>query len=233
MRKILFVFLIISIFAPLHGDVYLLRDLWRKSVNKLKQKDEPQQFIDHRLQTLLQFESLFEEPVIINGAEGTISVGLLDFVYSDFLKYLASVETGRFPVNGLNAVLNFGNTRYLVYNSGEFSKAVCFAFNVPKVKNPPALPYNFPHPGGSAVHDKIVQFPKRNAIYATFSMVMNAEDAFYNCEGQLKAQNLNRVDKGGSSVAGFFMTPDGRKIALVSFNTEHHNGFVYIKERKK
>ena len=63
--------------------------------------------------------------------------------------------------------------------------------------------------------------------------MLNAEDAFYNCEGQLYSQGFRRADKGGSSTAGFFLTPDGGKIALVSFNGGHHNGFVYIKERKK
>ncbi|MBR2508331.1 MAG: hypothetical protein IKB71_01140 [Lentisphaeria bacterium] len=233
MRNCIFAILFFSVILPLRGDVYLLRDLWRKSVSKIKQQHTPQNFIDHRLRSLLDFDALFEEKVIINGAEGTISVGLLGFTYSDFLKYLASMGSGRFFINDLNAVINIGRIRYLVYNAGDFSKAVCFAFDVPNVKNPPVMPYNLPHPGGSSVHDKIVQFPDRNAVYVTFSTVLNAEDAFYNCEGQLKAQGFSRMDRGGSSTAGFFMNADGGRIALISFDEKNHSGFVYVKERKK
>lgn len=232
LKKYTFIILFFCVLIPLRGDVYLLRDLWRKSVNKIKAKQEPQQFIDHKLQSLLHLEPLFEEPIIINGGEGTLSVGLLGFNYSEFRKYLDSIQSKRFFINDLNAVINFGRLRYLVYNSGEFSNAVCFAFNVPQVKNPPPLPYRFPQPGGSAVHDKIVQFPDRNAAYVTFETVLNAQDAFYNCSGQLKSQGFSRVDSDNST-AGFFMTPDGGKIALVSFSPKHHNGFIYMKERKK
>lgn len=124
--------------------------------------------------------------------------------------------------------------RYFIYNSGEFSKAVCFVFNVKYRKNPPGLPHYIPDPGGNSVHSKIVMFPSRRTTYVTFDSIFNAEDAFRNCENQLRAQGILRIGgRSDSPTAGFFMNGNGSKIVLASFNEEYKNGFIYHFERKK
>ena len=222
----------LMIFSPLSGDVYLLRNLWKKSSGTEKNGDTVS-FAEYRLHELLSCKALFDERIIINGEKGQLFVGLLDFTYMDFLKQLESLNLRDFAVNELNAVIKVGNVRYLVYNSGDFSRAVCFKFDVRISRNPPALPYYFPNPGGGSIHDRIVQFPDRNAAYVTFSAVFDAAAAFYNCGNQLESQGFRRVDNGGGSSGGFFMTSDGGKIVLMSFSDKSHNGFIYMKERKK
>ena len=70
-------------------------------------------------------------------------------------------------------------------------------------------------------------------IYVTFESVFNAEDAIFNCESQLRSQGFKRIGAGkNNDYAGFFMTADGSKIVLASFNNENRNGFIYYKEAK-
>lgn len=218
--------LIFSFSLSLRADVYLLKDFWKRvSPNK-----NTVQNIDGRLRDLLDFESLFEEDIIINGSRGVLNVGLLNMTYAEFLEHLRYLRLKNISFNSLNTMIKSGRMRYLVYNAGDFSKAVCFAFNIANSKSVPPLPYIIPNPGGGAVHERVIEFPDRKTVYVTFNSVYNAEDAVFNCESQLNSQGFKRIGSNINDHAGFFMTSDGSKIVMMNFNAEHKDGFIYYKE---
>lgn len=212
----------------LFGEVYLLKN-FRKTVNRNNNVEVNDGFFH----SMLDFKPLFEEKICINGAEGSLEVGILDTTFADLIRVLQYTKNKSVSYNDINIVIKTRNIRYLIYNTGDFRNAVCFVFNVPQVKNPPPLPPNFPDPGNNSVHDKIVEFPDRKSIYVTFSSVLDAEDAFLNCKTQLLSQNFSHIDKGDISNSGFFLDKNSSKIMLVSFSEKDHNGFIYFKERKK
>ena len=226
--RIFSIILFLVLTPALFGEVYLLRNFRRGKNDRGKVE-----LSDGFFHSMLDFKPMFEEDIRINGADGRLSVGLLDNTYADILRAIQYTEAKGISYNDINMVIKTGSVRYLIYNTGDFSKAVCFAFNVPQVKNPPPLPANFPDPGNNAVHDKIVEFPDRKTVYVTFAAVLDAEDAFYNCKSWLQAQDFNHIDNGDNSNAGFFLSKDSSKIVLVSFSEKYNNGFVYFKERKK
>ena len=234
--KIKFFLLFFLLFAGvfnLRAEVYWLKDIFKRAKRSNQQK-YTEKYRESRMQGILRFDSLFSEDISVNGEDGELHVGLLDYTYNEFLFNLRYLELKNFAANASNTVIVFGSRRYLVYNTGEFSKAVCFEFDVPLRKNPPGLPDYIPDPGSGAVHSRIVRFPDRGTTYVTFETVLNAEDAFLNCLNQLSMRNIRRI--GGthdSSTAGFFMNDGGTEIVLISFSQEFNNGFIYHTGKKR
>lgn len=213
----------------LRAEVYWLKDILKRSTNSQQQK-----YSGSSIPDILHFDSLFNENITINGEKGKLHVGLLNCTYNEFQFNLRYLELKNFAGNSSSTVIVFGNRRYLVYSTGEFSKAICFEFDVPLRKNPPPLPDFIPDPGNGAVHSRIVHFPARGTTYVTFDTVFNAADAFQNCLNQLQMRNIRRI--GGthdSPTAGFFMNSSGTEIVLISFNQEFNNGFIYHTEKKR
>ncbi|MBR2722963.1 MAG: hypothetical protein IKB77_01420 [Lentisphaeria bacterium] len=233
--KIKFCLLMIALlygFQNLNADVFLLRDFFKRRSSQ--QQNMPEKYRENQMLDILRFDSLFDEDISINGADGELHVGLLEFTYRDFLQALRYLGLKNYSANAVNTVIISGNQRYLIYNAGEFSKAVCFEFNVPYRKHPPPLPHFIPDPGGGAAHNRIIQFPDRGTTYVTFNMVYNAADAFYNCASQLQARGIKHIGSlNEETAAGFFMNDSGSEIVLVSFNQKYKNGFVYHTEKKK
>lgn len=233
LKLFLLFFLLLAAIQNIHADVYWLKDIFKRAKNAQQQKYS-EKYNANRIPDILHFDSLFAENISVNGEYGKLHVGLLDYTYNEFLFNLRYLGLKNFASNPANTVIIFGNRRYLVYNAGEFGKAICFEFDVPLRKNPPILPSYIPDPGSGSVHSRIVCFPDRGTTYVTFDTVLNAEDAFLNCLNQLQMRNINRV--GGthdSPTAGFFMNNSGTEIVLVSFNQEFNNGFIYHTEKKK
>lgn len=234
MKKILLltIFLLANT-SELCADVYWLRDIFKRKGSGQHQ-EYPESYRESRLLDILRFNALFKEDISINGEHGELRVGLLDYTYNEFLEFLRGLQLSRSASNRVNTVIVWRNRRFLVYNAGDFSKAVCFEFDIPYRKHPPSLPHYIPDPGNGAIHTKIVRFPDRGTTYVTFSTIFNAEDAFANCANQLRFRNIRRVGgRGDSTTAGFFMNDGGTEIVLISFDQKFNNGFIYHTEKKK
>ncbi len=212
-----------------NAEVYWLKNILHSSSSKaIYSKNAVQNYVAE----LLEFDVLFQEDMIVNGAKGKLEVGLLDHTYFDFLYELNRYDFDDIVSTNVNTVIKFGNVRYLVYNCGDNNKALCFAFRVGEAEVPLSLPQGIPCPDG-AFHDRIIEFPDRGTTYVSFSMIGNAEAAMADCSAYFSTEGLRNVGSIDGGVSGFFMTADGADIVMMSFDDEHKTGFIYRKKKKK
>ncbi len=189
--------------------------------------------------TALTPRNLLTEPMVINGASTTLSMGLVDHNIFSVLQILhhlfpqADYEINANTVLAKITVSDNVHKRLLLISFGTRFPILQFAMTIPPATTTIQWPKHLPLPSGSTPK-RYIHFPQRNSWYGSFTTTLSPEQALAEVIAKLGADGWKPVE--GSAVTNncrgkFFMRK--KPLAIMQINFANGIGVVYFKNIRR
>ncbi len=231
MRKIVFVFILILFSIVIQAEVFTLRP-YSGGGSVLESKVDLIPGIDR--------EILFTEPVIVNGTDLKLEVRRINSTFDNLILFLkknfdrkelcAAGDTVRVAYKtGKNQV-----ERWLVVNSGDGKPLTMFCITSPlKLPKPGEWPSSLPPLPVGAEITRIVEFPRRKAVYGSFEnsastpeQLLRSTSDFLRGNGWQAAGN--EADPSIQGNGDLFLRAKPRELMWISYGADG-NGACYTR----